>query len=64
MKAAVESPSKTERAVSSGLKANDQVVVEGGQKTPVGTEVTVQSADNADSPASGTAATAAAVKEG
>ncbi|MDU8418318.1 efflux RND transporter periplasmic adaptor subunit [Pseudomonas syringae] len=50
--------------VSSGLKANDQVVVEGGQKTPVGTEVTVQSADNADSPASGTAATAAAVKEG
>ncbi|CZT28912.1 efflux RND transporter periplasmic adaptor subunit [Pseudomonas cerasi] len=50
--------------VSSGLKANDQVVVEGGQKTPVGTEVTVQSADNADSPASGTAATTAAVKEG
>ncbi|PIO95396.1 efflux transporter periplasmic adaptor subunit [Pseudomonas syringae] len=50
--------------VSSGLKANDQVVVEGGQKTPVGTEVTVQSADNADSPASGTAATAATVKEG
>jgi len=50
--------------VSSGLKANDEVVVEGGQKTPVGTEVTVQSADNADSPASGTAATAAAVKEG
>ncbi|MDA7014643.1 efflux RND transporter periplasmic adaptor subunit [Pseudomonas cerasi] len=50
--------------VSSGLKANDQVVVEGGQKTPVGTEITVQSADNADSPASGTAATAAAVKEG
>ncbi|PBP38581.1 efflux transporter periplasmic adaptor subunit [Pseudomonas syringae] len=50
--------------VSSGLKANDQVVVEGGQKTPVGTEVTVQSADNANSPASGTAATTAAVKEG
>ncbi len=50
--------------VSSGLKANDQVVVEGGQKTPVGTEVSVQSADNADSPAPGASATAATVKEG
>ncbi len=50
--------------VSSGLKANDQVVVEGGQKTPVGTEVSVQSADNADSPAPGASATAATMKEG
>lgn len=50
--------------VSSGLKANDKVVVEGGQKTPVGTEVRVQSADNADSPAPGASATAATVKEG
>lgn len=50
--------------VSSGLKANDQVVVEGGQKTLVGTEVSVQSADNADSPAPGASATAATVKEG
>ncbi|SDO63376.1 membrane fusion protein, multidrug efflux system [Pseudomonas congelans] len=50
--------------VSSGLKANDQVVVEGGQKTLVGTEVRVQSADNADSPAPGASATAATVKEG
>ncbi|KTB55062.1 hemolysin D [Pseudomonas viridiflava ICMP 13104] len=48
--------------VTSGLKAGEQVVVEGGQKTPVGTEVTVQASETTDSTAK--TATAANSKEG
>ncbi len=48
--------------VTSGLKAGEQVVVEGGQKTPVGTEVTVQASETTDSTARTAPATAG--KEG
>ncbi|MCF5629768.1 efflux RND transporter periplasmic adaptor subunit, partial [Pseudomonas syringae] len=48
--------------VTSGLKAGEQVVVEGGQKTPVGTEVTVQASETTDSTAK--TASAANSKEG
>ncbi|MGN2430273.1 efflux RND transporter periplasmic adaptor subunit [Pseudomonas syringae] len=48
--------------VTSGLKAGEQVVVEGGQKTPVGTEVTVQASEKTDSTAK--TASAANSKEG
>ncbi|RML42900.1 Multidrug resistance protein [Pseudomonas savastanoi pv. glycinea] len=49
--------------VSSGLKANEQVVVEGGQKTPVGTEVSVQNADSPNSPSPSGTVAATDVKE-